>query len=597
MKNLLFAALVLFCCITTAQIDLTSNLVICMPMDGNANDYSGNSNNGLVSGATPTVNRFGVANSAYHFDGINDFISVATSTSISNIENNDEISISAWCNINAWYQNYNVFAVVDKYNSINDLGWSLSLQNPATNFSGTGILFVPNFPLQSSVYTYSAASTFTFNQWHFYAITFSKSNQLFKAYQDGVLTNTIATSGLALENTNSLLYIGYSPNGPDEYSDGDMDELRIYNRALSDQEINALYTQQYSCDGILLSPIASFSASQQQICNGDSIVFTDLSTNNPTSWTWQIPGGTPAIASVSNPTIAFNTPGIYTISLISSNSTGTSNVSVQTVTVNNCVPVPVASFVPSHTVICAGHSIAFRDFSTNNPTSWNWQIPGGLPSSSSVNNPTITFNTPGIYTISLIASNSTGSSSVSVQTVTVNNCAPVPVASFSTSQKQICRGQSIVFTDLSTNNPISWNWQIPGGTPSSSSINNPTISFSVPGVYTASLTSSNISGSSNTSVQTFTVSNCVSLSEINNLKATISIYPNPSNGQLYIDNLENNSVLIYNVIGQKINASIKYLNENTSEIIFDGISHGIYMVQIFDEQGSLIQTSKVVIRK
>ena len=597
MKNILFAAFVLFCCIINAQIDLISNLVICMPMDGNANDYSGNANNGLISGATPTVNRFGTANSAYHFDGFNDFISVATSTSISNIESNDEISISAWCNINAWYQNYNVFAVVDKYNSINDLGWSLSLQNPITNSSSTGILFVPNFPLQLSVYTYSAASTFAFNQWHFYAITFSKSNQLFKAYQDGVLTNTIATSGLALENTNSLLYIGHSPNGPDEYSDGDMDELRIYNRALSDQEINALYMQQYACNGLPLSPIASFSASQQQICDGDSIVFTDLSTNNPTSWTWQIPGGSPASASVSNPTITFNIPGIYTISLISSNSTGTSNVSVQTLTVNNCVPVPVASFVPSHTVICAGHSIVFRDFSTNNPTSWNWQIPGGLPSSSSVNNPTITFNSPGIYTISLIASNSTGSSSVSVQTITVNNCDPVPVASFSISQKQICRGQSIFFTDLSTNNPTAWNWQIPGGMPSSSSINNPTVSFSIPGVYTASLTSSNGAGSSNTSVQTFTVSDCISVLEINNSKPVISVYPNPSNGQLYIDNLENNSVLIYNVIGQKINASIKSLNEKTKEINFDNISQGIYMVQIYDNRGNFIQTLKVVIKK
>ena len=75
------------------------------------------------------------------------------------------------------------------------------------------------------------------------------------------------------------------------------------------------------------------------------------------------------------------------------------------------------------------------------------------------------------------------------------------------------------------------------------------------------------------------------------------IYPNPSNGQLYVDNLENNSVLIYNVLGQKINATLKSLNEKTKEINFDNISQGIYMVQIYDNRGNFIQTSKVVIKK
>ena len=52
----------------------TNGLVGYWPFNGNANDESGNGNNGTVNGATLTTDRFGSANSAYSFDGINDYI-------------------------------------------------------------------------------------------------------------------------------------------------------------------------------------------------------------------------------------------------------------------------------------------------------------------------------------------------------------------------------------------------------------------------------------------------------------------------------------------------------------------------------------------
>ena len=62
--------------------------------NGNANDQSGNGNNGTVNGATLTTDRFGNSNSAYSFDGVNDFIS----TSYSGILGNNSRSISFWYN-------------------------------------------------------------------------------------------------------------------------------------------------------------------------------------------------------------------------------------------------------------------------------------------------------------------------------------------------------------------------------------------------------------------------------------------------------------------------------------------------------------------
>ena len=71
-----------------------------------------------------------------------------------------------------------------------------------------------------------------------------------------------------------------------------------------------------------LQPVAEFSASDSSICVGDSITFTDLSTNTPTAWNWGINGGTPGTSTQQNPTIVFDTAGVYSISLTASNAAG-----------------------------------------------------------------------------------------------------------------------------------------------------------------------------------------------------------------------------------------------------------------------------------
>ena len=66
-----------------AQIP-SDRLVGYWPFNGNANDESGNCNNGAVNGATLTIDRFGNSNSAYAFDGINDYIGIASSSLVIN---------------------------------------------------------------------------------------------------------------------------------------------------------------------------------------------------------------------------------------------------------------------------------------------------------------------------------------------------------------------------------------------------------------------------------------------------------------------------------------------------------------------------------
>ena len=82
---------------------------------------------------------------------------------------------------------------------------------------------------------------------------------------------------------------------------------------------------------------------------------------------------------------------------------------------------------------------------------------------------------------------------------------PVPVAAFSTSSSSTCPNTSITLTDNSTNTPTSWAWTMTGGTPASSTSQNPTVSYATAGTYTVTLVSKNAGGSSNTASKTITV--------------------------------------------------------------------------------------------
>jgi PKD repeat protein/endonuclease/exonuclease/phosphatase family metal-dependent hydrolase len=73
-------------------------------------------------------------------------------------------------------------------------------------------------------------------------------------------------------------------------------------------------------------PVADFAANLTAISAGESVTFTDLSTNNPTSWSWTFAGGTPANSALQNPFITYNTAGVYDVQLIATNSSGSNTI-------------------------------------------------------------------------------------------------------------------------------------------------------------------------------------------------------------------------------------------------------------------------------
>ncbi len=102
--------------------------------------------------------------------------------------------------------------------------------------------------------------------------------------------------------------------------------------------------------------------------------------------------------------------------------------------------VPSVAFVVSSVSLCAGNSVSLSDLSTNNPTAWNWQTPGAITSSFSIQNPVITYTNPGTYIVSLVSSNSVGASNTGTQSIVV---IPNPNVNITASSSVLCVGQSI----------------------------------------------------------------------------------------------------------------------------------------------------------
>jgi PKD repeat protein len=153
--------------------------------------------------------------------------------------------------------------------------------------------------------------------------------------------------------------------------------------------------------------------------------------------------------------------------------------------------VPEADFAASPTQGTAPLSVSFTDLSSGGPTSWLWTFGDGTTSTQ--RNPTKTYATPGVYDVSLRASNSLGTDTTT-RSAFVQVATPLPpVAEFSGTPVSGFAPLIVNFTDLSSNGPTSWLWSFGDGTTSTQQ--NPSKSYAAPGVYPVSLQATNLAGS------------------------------------------------------------------------------------------------------
>ncbi|MGB9200896.1 chitobiase/beta-hexosaminidase C-terminal domain-containing protein, partial [Methanobacterium sp.] len=151
-----------------------------------------------------------------------------------------------------------------------------------------------------------------------------------------------------------------------------------------------------------------------------------------------------------------------------------------TQTQNNLItinwPTPIANFTANTTSGTAPLNIQFLDQSTGNITQYNWDFEDGTTSTQE--NPSHTFNDPGVYTVIETVTGPGGSDTTSMN---IDVKYPAVTASFTVNITSGTAPLSIQFTDSSTNNPVSWSWIFGDGTASTEQ--NPTHTYTTPGTY------------------------------------------------------------------------------------------------------------------
>jgi PKD repeat protein len=337
--------------------------------------------------------------------------------------------------------------------------------------------------------------------------------------------------------------------------------------------------------GIATPPIADFNASQTTICQGSTVTFTNTS-QYAASYSWTFTGGTPSSSTATNPTITYNTPGTYAVTLVATNANGsdteTKNAYI-TVLNSSASALPLTegftgTFLPTGWTLVnannspttwaksttvgraptAGNSMWFNNFAYNDADDDEVKIKPLNFSSLSAAQMTFDvayarYNAGNFDGLEVLVSTNCGYSFTSVysksgstlatapdntsafvptsaqwRTETIDLTAfinqpnviisfknlsgygnniyvdninvtgtPVsspPVASFTSTNPVICQGQTVSYTNTSTNSPTSYSWTFTGGTPSSSTQANPVVTYNTPGTYTVSMTATNGAG-------------------------------------------------------------------------------------------------------
>lgn len=218
----------------------TTGLVAYYPFNGNANDESGNLHNGTIQGATLSTDRNGNLNKAYSFDGVNDYISVA---------HNNALNLIGNFTISVWYKSDGCLTPCGTYHTIinkrdesvagDNWPWGVSI----SYITGTGNEFQKIFASRrnnSNLDYQVSESEIQLNTWQ-HAVIVVKDN-VQSIYIDSELDGTYTYVQGQPASTENMI-IGWNLRPDLEQFKGLIDDIRLYNRALTTEEILALFEE------------------------------------------------------------------------------------------------------------------------------------------------------------------------------------------------------------------------------------------------------------------------------------------------------------------------------------------------------------------
>jgi PKD repeat protein len=279
-------------------------LIIHLPFQGNANDESGHGNNGIVNGAVPAPDRFDRPDGAYYFDGIDDYINVPDNEIFQIIDNS--VTVAIWAKVSYLTNRFFLYKGDSQTNREYSMGFQVD------SLAAFGINNLGGFQEnQFGVLTYDILEEDTW-----YHIVGTWDGTYHKIYLNGVLQGS-ATPEVTIGNYDSDLYIGSYGGNIERYAlNGVIDDVRIYNRALTDEEVNILYSE---------AIVAEFSGDTTSGFSPLTVHFTDQSSTSDSLvqiryWQWDFDNDGVIDSEEQDPQWTYTDAGYYTVSLTVSDS-------------------------------------------------------------------------------------------------------------------------------------------------------------------------------------------------------------------------------------------------------------------------------------
>ncbi|MDZ4705256.1 MAG: PKD domain-containing protein [Saprospiraceae bacterium] len=297
----------------------------------------------------------------------------------------------------------------------------------------------------------------------------------------------------------------------------------VFRLAVSSNCFPTIFSQEIALT-ILPDPQADFSFTSTDLM----ATFTNASSSSTAYW-WDFGDGLSSAAA--DPQHIYANGGEYLVRLAAINACDTAYAEMLV----SVFSAPLSSFSAENVQGCAPLTIQFANQSSGSYTSLLWLFPGGVPFSSTQENPVVTYDQSGVYDVTLIALGAIVSDTLALQTFVTVLPQPVPDFSF------LVVGNQVIFTNLSVN-ATAYNWDFGDGNGSTES--NPQHIFANNGTYSVTLNAQN-AYCGNAIGQTILIG--INGVQEHDPGRKVRVFPNPTSNLVFIKTNDNQSIIEYEV--------------------------------------------------
>jgi len=401
----------------------TSGAYFSYPFNGNANDATGSGNNGVLQNApTLTTDRFSAANSAYSFNGVNQYMSTTTGIAAPGPTN---------FSISVWFKTSSAGGLLVGYSASQVVAGSQ--YDRMIYMSNTGALY---FGLYSGgALTINTTTTYADGNWH-HAVATCSTTSGSNLYVDGALQATSATmtapevyAGTGYWRIAFNTLAGWPSVPSNLYFTGSLDDIAVYNTTLTASQVYAAY-----------------GAGSAPVCAGNAL---SLQVNSVSGATYSWSGPSSFSSTSQNPTVSSSATtamaGTYTCTVTAASGC-TSTIKVTAVV--NSITLPTTSFTATSPVLTGANSTITFTGTFSATSTYTWDFNGGtIASGSGVGPYTVNWSTAGTKTVTLTVTNSSGCYASSTQNVIVNS---TTYSTYAYEMPLTLKGSSLgITTDLS----------------------------------------------------------------------------------------------------------------------------------------------------